>query len=61
MVSELVLKAMGGCFFLTARGLLPSRAGQEGNLLPHCNLLHCQGGAENTQGRQSARNILQLL
>lgn len=61
MVSEPVLKAMGGCFFLTAQGLLPSQARQEGNL-PRCNLLHeHQGGAENTQGRQSARNILQLL
>lgn len=62
MVSELVLKAMGVCFFLKARGLLPSWAGQGGNLLPHRNLLHeRQGGTENTRGPWSAKSILQLL
>lgn len=54
-----VLKAKGGCFFLTAWGLLPSWAGQGGNLLPRHNLLHeQQGGAENTRGPWSAKSVL---
>lgn len=62
MVSELVLKAMGGCFFLAARGLLLSWAGRGRNLLPRRNLLHeRQGGAENSRGSRSAKSVLQLL